>query len=301
MTTPTMVQVSDLHLEFGTKLDIDTFPEATYLALCGDIGVGMAHRDFIEKLIASGKYEKIFMTTGNHEYYNKTVESVDIKWRKFAEENSDKFVFLDGTTIYEHGDFIFAGCTLWSDLSDIVSANMATYYMNDYRMIKSVQSHNPQLDNWSELVNSFNLQDPTTWAMGSPATRTDYVDGNFAKPPVISAQLTTFWFKQNVDYLEYAAHEAEKAGKRLIVLTHHTPHRRCLSEKHSGNVLDAAYHSDLEFLFPRVYLWGCGHTHNRMDETINGCRIVMNGRGYVSNGGSTQELPNFTPKAITLN
>jgi predicted MPP superfamily phosphohydrolase len=280
----TLLQVSDLHLEFGSKLDISTWPEATYLALCGDIGVGMSHRPFVEELLASKKYKTIFLLTGNHEYYGKTVEDVDTRWRKFAEEQPEgTFVFLDGTAFHETENFLFAGCTLWTNIDTIEDQAMIQYGMNDYYKIRSIQAFDPREDDFYERLMAFRLADPMSWAQGSPATKLD-----------------TFWFTQHVQYLETAVLEAKSLNKKLIVFTHHTPSKVCLSPKHSGTSLDKGYYSNLEGLMNDVYLWGCGHTHNRMDVRINGCRLIMNGRGYVFNGGRDHEMPGFTPKVITL-
>lgn len=302
MTKETLVQVSDLHLEFGTSLDITKWPEATYLALCGDIGVGMSHRPFIEELLASKKYKTIFMVTGNHEYYGKNVEDVDTRWRKFAAEQPEgTFVFLDGTTFYETDNFLFAGCTLWSNIDTPEDQAYIQYGMNDYYKITSIQAFDPREDDFYDKLIAFDLKDPTTWSYGSPATRTNYVDGIYARPKTICTKLTTFWHHEYVAYLEAAVDESKALNKKLIVFTHHTPSRVCLSPKHSGTKLDKGYFSNLEGLMNDVYLWGCGHTHNRMDTTVNGCRLIMNGRGYVFNGGRDHELPGFVPKVVELN
>jgi len=301
MNKETLVQVSDLHLEFGTRIDISTWPDATYLALCGDIGVGMQHRPFIEELIASRKYKTIFMTTGNHEYYNKTVEDIDCRWRAFAKEQTeDSFVFLDGTTFYETDNFLFAGCTLWTNIDTPEDQAYIQYGMNDYYKIRSIQAFDPREDDFYERLMDFRLEDPMSWAQGSPATKIGYVNGICARPKTICTKLTTFWHIQSLYYLEAAVLEAKAINKPLIVFTHHTPSKVCLSPKHSGNMLDKGYYSNLEFIMSDVYLWGCGHTHNRMDIHLNGCRLIMNGRGYVFNGGRDQEMPGFMPKVTIL-
>ena len=296
----TLVVTSDLHLEFGAKMKPEQLPKANYLALCGDIGVGVAHREFVERLVASKRWDTVFILHGNHEYYNKVVEDIEIRWRKIAAEyTNNELVFLDGTETYVMGDYLFAGCTLWSDLSDVVASNMATYYMNDYKLIRSIQSFSPQTDDWLERTEAFDLDNVQTWGY-MPSCPTQYVDGNFAKPRGITTQLTTFWHKKDVAYLEFATQEAERLGKKLVVFTHHTPNKVCLSPKHSGNSLDPAYFTDLTHLMEKTHIWGCGHTHSRIDTVVNGCRLLMGCRGYVHGSTNESELPPLNLKAVDM-
>lgn len=297
----TLVQVSDLHLEFNKTIDISNWPDATYLALTGDIGVGMSHREFVEKLLASKKYKTIFLVTGNHEYYYKTVEDIDHRWQEFAKEQEQgTFVFLDGSTFYETEDFLFAGCTLWTNIDTPEEQAYIQYGMNDYNYITSVQAFDPREPDFYSRLNDFDIEDSSTWAPDAICGKINYVRGMFAKPKTICTKLTTYWHMQHVNYLLGAVEKSKAIGKKLIVFTHHTPSKVCLSPKHSGNKLDKGYYTDLEWLMKDVYLWGCGHTHNRMDTTVNGCRLVMNGRGYVFNQGRDHELPGFQPKALVL-
>lgn len=294
----TLVQVSDLHLEFSKQLEINSWPDADYLALTGDIGVGMSSRDFIEKLISSKKYQHIFYVPGNHEYYNKCKEDIDLRWLDFAAEHNN-FHYMIGQTFFEDGDYLFAGCTLWTNIDTPEEQAYIQYSMNDYNMIRSIQAFDPRRDDFYRKVTDFDIKVQSTWAQGSPATRITYVDGMFAKPPTISVKLTNCWHQQDVFYLEEAVKEAKVSNKKLVVFTHHTPSILCLNEKHAGGYLDKGYYTNLEWLMKDVYLWGCGHTHNRMDSAVNGCRLIMCGRGYVFGQGK-EELPGFQPKVTVL-
>jgi len=66
---------SDLHLEFFTQKKLDKLfkiieKKASILALCGDIGYPeqLLYEQFLSRLSAMD-YKKIFIISGNHEYY----------------------------------------------------------------------------------------------------------------------------------------------------------------------------------------------------------------------------------------
>src|SRR5574343_119308 len=66
--------ISDLHLEFGNKMNI--IPVAEYLILAGDIcqlNCKTKYKDFLNRI--SKKFKLIFIVSGNHEYYGQTIES----------------------------------------------------------------------------------------------------------------------------------------------------------------------------------------------------------------------------------
>ncbi|MGH6891597.1 MAG: hypothetical protein ACREEP_05010, partial [Dongiaceae bacterium] len=71
-------------------------------------------------------------------------------------------------------------------------------------------------------------------------------------------------------------------GGLTIVMTHHAPSARSLSARYHGDLLGAAYASDLEDLIGRFQpaLWVHGHVHESADYTIGRTRVVCNPRGY---------------------
>jgi predicted phosphohydrolase len=80
------------------------------------------------------------------------------------------------------------------------------------------------------------------------------------------------------DHVNWITEEIQKANKPIIILTHHAPLFKVL-EKHE---LQSAYATDLEYLLPKVKYWFYGHTHIKMNITINGCMLVNNPKGYPS-------------------
>ncbi|MDP2341356.1 MAG: metallophosphoesterase [Deltaproteobacteria bacterium] len=67
-----------------------------------------------------------------------------------------------------------------------------------------------------------------------------------------------------------------------VVITHHGAFREVNAERYRGDLLSAAFTSDLEPLIDgtRVNLWISGHTHHCIDVVKNGTRMVANQRGY---------------------
>lgn len=294
--------VSDLHLEFDNKIDLNTWPDADILAFCGDIGVGASAVELVANAAASGKFGKVFYLMGNHEGYNQVWEQVQQQWREAAQMYN--FHFLDGLQIFEVGDFLITGATLWTNLKDPADAALAQYYMNDYNKIRSIASFSPMEDNFVEKVLAADILDSDTWAEAPPATRAVTINGHIARLRSITPQLTTIWHNLDLELISYAKDMANELGKKLIVFTHHTPSKVCLNEKHSRGTpnLNPAYFTDLEEVMEGVTLWGCGHTHNRLTTEINGCKLVMNGRGYVGTyfkGGAEIAEP-FKPFVVEV-
>jgi Icc-related predicted phosphoesterase len=289
-----VLPVSDLHLEFGVPVNYVEWPDADVLLLCGDIGVGEPVRDFIREVVACGKWEYVFSLMGNHEGYNKLWEEEERLFRELHKElELEGYKFLangDSYPIFD-GKYLVIGGTLWSDLcTDITHRVMAEYYMNDYSMIRSLCVPDQFMKNAVSVgdalkaIEQFDPENGETWQQGSPACRSYTFNGINVKPRTITATLTTAWHRHMVSVLEDKISIAKAAHPdvKIIVATHHTPHTACLSTRHAGSELDRAYYTDLQYLFKDVDLWACGHTHNRLVTEIDGCKLVMNCRGYHS-------------------
>ena len=69
---------------------------------------------------------------------------------------------------------------------------------------------------------------------------------------------------------------------KTVVVTHHLPHARSIPPRFTGDLLNAAYASDLSGVIEvgRPALWVHGHTHDSCDYMVGDTRIVCNPRGY---------------------
>ncbi len=68
------------------------------------------------------------------------------------------------------------------------------------------------------------------------------------------------------------------AGK-TVVISHHAPTPTVAGDKHDGH-LNAAYSNHWPELIEQADVWIFGHTHQAVDTTLSGCRILSNPRGY---------------------
>jgi predicted phosphohydrolase len=109
---------SDLHLERHNNLKFMSLIKtvAPVLILAGDIGDPnkSLYKDFLK--IISKNYDKIFLISGNHEYYNKTIEETDNKINEIC--NSLKNVCYLNNTIENYNGYQFVGTTLWTKLNN---------------------------------------------------------------------------------------------------------------------------------------------------------------------------------------
>lgn len=69
---------------------------------------------------------------------------------------------------------------------------------------------------------------------------------------------------------------------KTVVVTHHLPHALSIPPRFKGDLLNAAFASDLCDVIEagRPALWVHGHTHDSCNYTVGDTRIVCNPRGY---------------------
>lgn len=72
-----------------------------------------------------------------------------------------------------------------------------------------------------------------------------------------------------------------------VVVTHHLPHANSIPARFKGDLLNAAYASDLAQVIEegRLALWIHGHTHDSADYHLGDTRGVCNPRGYDDENG----------------
>lgn len=68
---------------------------------------------------------------------------------------------------------------------------------------------------------------------------------------------------------------------KTVVVSHHGPHRLSVHPRYVGDLLNAAFVSDLGALIPKADLWIHGHVHDSFDYMVGNCHVVANPRGYV--------------------
>lgn len=124
--------VSDIHDNYPLII-----PRCDYIALLGDIGdpFRIEYQDFISDL--ASKFKKVFVISGNHEYYYRIMEEVDKKIEQVCSLNPNVY-FLNNSSV-EVDSFLIVGSTLWSKI-DLVTS----YRVMDFKCIRT--SKNKFLD-----------------------------------------------------------------------------------------------------------------------------------------------------------
>lgn len=125
--------ISDIHLELYPNTQIKIEP-ADILVLAGDIG--NPFEESYTKLLSvmSEKFNKIFLITGNHEYYNgHSMAETEDQIRSVVKQFPKVSFLQKDIEIYQ--GYRFMGCTLWSKSK----SDLCKYY-NDFRYISGMTS-----------------------------------------------------------------------------------------------------------------------------------------------------------------
>lgn len=124
--------LSDIHLELNPKLVLNFKQHADVVILAGDIGNPFddSYYQFLQKM--SLTHSKVFIVSGNHEYYNGIdMNDVDEQIADICEELDIHFLHRNS---YHYKGVTFLGCTLWSHPKDPLLCK----YMNDFNKIKDL-------------------------------------------------------------------------------------------------------------------------------------------------------------------
>ena len=80
---------------------------------------------------------------------------------------------------------------------------------------------------------------------------------------------------------------------KTVVVTHHLPHAKSIPSRFKGDLLNAAYASDLSDVIEsgRPALWVHGHTHDSCDYQVGSTRVVCNPRGYEDENSAIRSRP----------
>lgn len=231
--------LSDLHnefMEFNTvKQDCDI------VVLAGDIGLGTKGIRWAKNTFSD---IPVLYIAGNHEYYGRSITSLDKELLDFSKSNSNIFFLQNSTFIKDNVRFI--GCTLWSDFQlfgpelTIACRDKSQSSINDFRKIKLTE------DSDSAIV------------------PIDFIDLHLS----------------SLAFLEETLQD-DFEGKN-VVITHHAPSRDSLHVNYKYDHLSSAFASSLDWFIKEQQpdLWIHGHTHHNVDYKIGKTRIISNQRGY---------------------
>lgn len=134
--------ISDIHLEFMHIKKIESItrkiiPVHPILILCGDIDnpFSKGYNFFIQEM--SNKFEKVFLISGNHEYYGgKSIEETEIQIKNIVKDYKNVSYLQNSYEDYKGIRWI--GTTLWTNVIE------TEYKINDIYSIKnmSIETYN---------------------------------------------------------------------------------------------------------------------------------------------------------------
>ena len=197
--------VSDLHLEFMEEIQFSDLliPSAPYLALVGDIGYPSHnnYRNFIS--YCSKHYDKVFVITGNHEYYDKnlTMVEVDALVNDICSQFENVY-FLNNTEHILDNNTVVLGTTLWSYIprrdEELISRCINDYVKidtDDGKLTPRMSSrlHVQNLEWLTRMFNTYN--DKTIVVLTHHGPSKNAIAPQFEGSPINPA------FVNNLDYL----------------------------------------------------------------------------------------------------
>lgn len=236
--------ISDIHLELLDYTPNWEAPEGTdVIVLAGDIHTGISG---VEWAAEQFPHIPVVYVAGNHEYYGKTLESLNHNL-KAAAANTNNVVFLDGDETEING-VRFVGCTLWTDF--------ALYGKVDEASMQAKQ-----------LINDFNH------------INMRLINGNLWRfEPHHWIELN----KKHANFLMQKLLDEKDEKKKTVVVTHHLPSESSVAERFKNNFMNPAFASNYNVIIEdsEVDLWLHGHTHDSCDYVMGKTRVVCNPGGY---------------------
>lgn len=252
--------LSDLHLEFRADTRIPLhIPEMdddkkTIMLLAGDIHVGLKAEEFIRHLC--DRFMFVAYALGNHEFYHNTYNRVRDDWAALEKKMPANFRLIDDTE-FTYQEYRILGGTLWTDFQkqDYWAMVHAKRGMNDFACTKFIEG-----DRLRNLL------------------------------PIDTARI-------HEKTLAFIGEQLKKPWDgRTVVMTHHLPHPLCVPDRFRNDPLNAAYMTNLDnFIYDHeIDVWAHGHTHDVVDFTIHGTRIICNPGGYHPHAINPDFNPRFT-------
>lgn len=126
---------SDIHREFKNPIELD-LTDIDVLCLAGDTDISTNSIPWMIEMVDKNPKLHIVFTTGNHEYYGRDLDNLEIRINDFL-KGHDRIHYLQNNNIVING-IRFIGATLWTDYNnrDELAMYIAEQNMNDFRNIR---------------------------------------------------------------------------------------------------------------------------------------------------------------------
>jgi len=251
MTTKKLsIQIySDIHIETWNKLP-EIPVNAKYLFLAGDICT-QTHPIFYSFFdYCSSKWEKVFYTPGNHEFYvkHKNYNEMCFEYKYKINERYKNIFYLDNESVPLDDEINVYGTTFWT-IPPFTDTNESKMFINDYNWISYYNK------NKNKVVN---------------------LDTHYVR------NIANESFNNLQKYLNNTA-------KKTIIMTHFPPLRsgtfypKYLTERKKRDLYFSWPDDTLDKLkLKNIPLWISGHTHMSHDFNKYNVRFISNQLGYKS-------------------
>jgi len=244
---------SDLHTDLWrdniNSIDFSN-PLSSTLVIAGDTSNYVS--ELLEIVKNSKKYyENVIIIDGNHEHYFSLKNPYMLESYLAREITSLNGNYLCGKSVIKINKTAFIGANGWYD-----------FKINEENF--TIQEN---IKNWNNFSNDSRM---ILWQGSSPTfIATDHFK-------LLSNQVNDLQNDNSVD--------------NIVIITHTAPHKKLLPYKgdYSWDCLTSAYgNSMMENIIKidkkhKIKVWVYGHSHSKLDKTINNIRYVNNARGYES-------------------
>jgi len=89
------------------------------------------------------------------------------------------------------------------------------------------------------------------------------------------------WSRKAIQFIKNIQDDESKK----VLITHHVPHTRFISEKYVGNEMNCFYLNEVGKFLDKFDLVTFGHSHESVDcQFSDRCRAISNPRGYIDSG-----------------
>jgi Icc-related predicted phosphoesterase len=249
---------SDLHVDVSRPPPITIRTDVDVVVVAGDTAEGAGNAFVALRHIVPERIP-IVMVMGNHEYYHHCIPDELALARELAPSLNVHLLENNSVVLEISGVRVrFVGCTLWTDYR-LFGANNAATAMRMARY--GMNDH--RLISWHK----------NPWRRFRPEEA--LLTHTASKAYLVETLATPF------------------AGPTVVV-THHAPQWLSVHPQYRGDLLTAAFVSDLSALIMEFQpvLWVHGHVHSSFDYAVGRSRVLCNPHGY------WQENPKFIPSLV---
>lgn len=245
--------LSDIHLELSKTPDrymkqfIPSNISDDILILAGDIGnpTSKIYKIFLTEI--SKYYAKVFIIAGNHEYYQ--------RYQRYNSVTHTLNSRYDTTFRHSIEDIDKIARSLTNELPNV------HFLQRDVLIYQRVR-----------------FLGCTLWSTADPSLTKYMNDYEMIKD--MTAEKSNDLNSQDVKWLEEQLKLNDETYDTTVVITHHLPSYKLISEKYTNHPLNGFFANHLDELVEKADIWVCGHSHSAKTIEIGKCKCYINPVGY---------------------